>query len=100
MEEGSAVASVGLCAACRHVRVIRSDRGLVFIFVGVEMGEAGKERPHRLGVRRSRWGVYREDADRRGILYPIGGDEEVLAGGTEGRPEEAVKRAPAQPDGT
>ena len=26
MEEGSAVASVGLCAACRHVRVIRSDR--------------------------------------------------------------------------
>ncbi len=45
MEEGSAVASVGLCAACRHVRVIRSDRGLVFIFVGVEMGEAGKERP-------------------------------------------------------
>lgn len=30
MEETSAVASVGLCAACRHVRVIRSDRGLVF----------------------------------------------------------------------
>ena len=24
------VATVGLCAACRHVRVIRSDRQLVF----------------------------------------------------------------------
>ena len=30
MEEASAVASVGLCAACRHMRVIRSDRGFVF----------------------------------------------------------------------
>ena len=30
MEEASAVATVGLCAACRHMRVIRSDRRMVF----------------------------------------------------------------------
>ena len=30
MEEASAVATVGLCAACRHMRIIRSDRGLMF----------------------------------------------------------------------
>ena len=28
----SASASVGLCATCKHVRVIRSDRGAVFYF--------------------------------------------------------------------
>jgi len=30
METASAVATVGLCAACGHVRVIRSDRESVF----------------------------------------------------------------------
>jgi len=30
VEEASAVAMAGLCAACRHMRIIRSDRGLMF----------------------------------------------------------------------